>query len=131
MKARITQAIEMRDAIASPEMATETSRFLLDILQDFVDNQPIGETGSCETVADPEVAVSVIELLHDCVNAGGDLSSGVSMIAKVHHLDRKESTKSNSELYLQYRACALLDAALSHIIRIPDVSGWSTWKHAR
>ena len=75
MKARITQAIEMRDAIASPEMATETSRFLLDILQDLVDNQPIGETGSCETVADPEVAVSVIELLHDCVNAGGDLSS--------------------------------------------------------
>jgi hypothetical protein len=111
---------EIKALITSRELATQAILHLLDGLNPLIEGQETGDTGAYQTVRDPDLAVSIIELLHHGLEKGGELSSGVTAIARLHHLDRRESTKSDTELYFQYRACALLDLALSLDVAFSD-----------
>ncbi|WP_152570587.1 hypothetical protein [Paenibacillus tyrfis] len=79
-----------------------------------------GELGTYLNVNDPEQIVALIEIVHQCLEASGDLSGFITPLARLHHLDRKESEKTDTELYLQYRAAALLDALLAAEVPFPD-----------
>lgn len=85
-------------------------------LENALEGQELGELGTYKYVGDPELVVEIVELIDQCLRAGGDLSDLIPLIAQIHYLDRRESTKSRTELYLQYRAAALLDASLEQSI---------------
>jgi hypothetical protein len=91
-------------------------------LENTLEGQELGELGTYQYVGDPELVVEIIESLDQCLRAGVDLSDLISLIAQIHHLDRRESTKSRTELYLQYRAAALLDASLAQEIPFSNES---------
>ncbi|GLI10100.1 hypothetical protein YDYSG_61330 [Paenibacillus tyrfis] len=101
-------AKEIIDEIATPAM------------EDALKGRQTGELGTYLNVDDPEQVVALIEIVHQCLEEGGDLSGFIIPIARLHHLDRKESEKTDTELYLQYRAAALLDALVAAKAPFPD-----------
>lgn len=113
-------AEQIKKSISSPEGASDAITLLLGPLEVLIQVEEIGETGACTTVRDPELAVAIVEILQHCLTAGGDLALAVDAIAKLHRLDKRESAKSKAELYLQYRASALLDDALAQNVQFSD-----------
>ncbi|KZE76094.1 hypothetical protein AV654_24585 [Paenibacillus elgii] len=109
----------MQQLSATTDLA-ERRRIAKDSLEDALQDHQTGELGTYLGVNDPEQVVALIEIVHQCLEAGGDLSGIIIPIARLHHLDRKESEKTDTELYLQYRAAALLDALLAAEVPFPD-----------
>lgn len=101
-------------------MAKEIIEIATPAMEDALKDHQTGELGTYLGVNDPERVVALIEIVHPCLEAGGDLSGFITPIARLHHLDRKESAKTDTELYLQYRAAALLDALLAAEVPFPD-----------
>ncbi|WP_025850977.1 hypothetical protein [Paenibacillus ehimensis] len=113
-------AKEIIEEITTPETSSIAFSLAKDSLENALKDHQTGELGTYLHVSDPEWVVALIEILHRCLKAGGDLSGCITSIARLHHLDRKESAKSDTELYLQYRAAALLDALLAAEVPFPD-----------
>ncbi len=113
-------AKDIIEEITTAETASKAVPLARDSLEAALKDHQTGELGTYLYVNDPEGIVALIEILHRCLEAGGDLSGFVIPIARLHHLDRKESAKSDTELYLQYRAAALLDALLAAEVPFPD-----------
>ncbi|NEN86296.1 hypothetical protein [Paenibacillus elgii] len=113
-------AKEIIEEITTPAMASKAVSLAKESLEDALKDCQTGELGTYLDVNDPEQVVALIEIVHRCLGTGGDLSGIIIPIARLHHLDRKESEKTDTELYLQYRAAALLDALLAAEIPFPD-----------
>lgn len=110
----VTEIIEL---IFSPETASKAIVLVKDYLENTLRGQELGDIGTYINVSDPELVVSLLEILQHCFQEGGDLFDLILLITQIHYLDRKESTKSKTELYLQYRATAILDTLLAQEIR--------------
>ncbi|WP_088831584.1 hypothetical protein [Paenibacillus tyrfis] len=113
-------AKEIIEEITTPARTLKVVSLAKDSLEAALQDHQTGELGTYLDVNDPEQVIALIEIVHQCLEAGGDLSGFITPIAQLHHLDRKESTKSDTELYLQYRAAALLDALLAAEVPFPD-----------
>ncbi|XOK59206.1 hypothetical protein ACJ7K1_21885 [Paenibacillus elgii] len=113
-------AKEIIEEITTPEMVSKAVALAKNSLEDALKDRQTGELGTYLDVNDPEQVVALIEIVHQCLEAGGDLSEFITPVARLHHLDRKESAKTDTELYLQYRAAALLDALLAAEVPFPD-----------
>ncbi|WP_243735177.1 hypothetical protein [Paenibacillus turpanensis] len=97
--------------IVSSGEAQTVASYIVDCLTNAV--QSIGEKGFAASLDDPDLVADWLEIAYGSLHAEADFTAYMPPLARLLVIERKERDKSKAELYVQYRAAALMDELLA------------------